>query len=261
MDEPMNRRDFITLLGYAATALVAVFICGETLARAAELKILSAAGVSPVVNELNAEFERSTKHKLSVQFMDAPVVKREIDGGKSFDVAISVPTVIDELITQGKLAAGSRADFVRAGMGVGVRSGIPKPDIGTEEAFKRTLLNVKSVSYAAEGASGTYFTTLLSRLGISEDMRPKLRPLSPPANVQAVAKGDVDMVVGVASPIIAAPGVEFVGVLPPELQTYLRFAIAVGAATKEPDAAKALVQFFTSADAALVIRAKGMEPR
>ena len=257
----MQRRDFIKAIGELAAAVVSLLLCGGTVVSAAEIKILSAAGVSPVVKELGAQFELTTKHKLVLRFMDAPVVKREIEGGEPFDVAISVSPVIDDLIKQGKISAGTRADFVRAGMGVGIRSGAPKPDIGTAEAFKRTLLDAKSVSYAAEGASGVYFTGLLSRLGIAEEMRPKLRPLSPPANVQAVAKGDVDVVVGVASPILATPGIQFVGVLPPELQTYLRFTIAVGTAAREPEGARALVQFFTSADAASVIRAKAMEPR
>lgn len=242
-------------------AIAALLSDGATMAGAAGLTILSAAGVSPVVKELGAQFEQTNKQKVALRFMDAPVVKRQIESGEPFDIAISVAGVIDDLIKQRKISADTRSDFVRAGMGVAVRSGVPKPDISNADAFKRALLNVKSVSYAAEGASGVYFTGLLDRLGIAKDMNAKLRPLSPPANVQAVAKGDVDMVVGIASPLLATPGIQFVGVLPPDLQTYLRFTIAVSATTHEPDVARALVHFFTSPGVASVIKARAMEPK
>jgi molybdate transport system substrate-binding protein len=255
----MRWHDFIWTKVVLLAGIV-LFPYGGMFANAAELKILSAAGVRPVVNELGARFQDKTKHRLDIRYMDAPVVKREIEAGASFDIAITVPAAIDDLIKLGKIDASTRAALARAGMGVGVRAGIAKPDIGTVDAFKRALLSVKSVSYAAEGASGVYFTGLLARLGIADDMKPKLRPMSPPANVQAVAKGEVDMVVGVASPILATKGLEFTGMLPAELQTYLRFVIGVATAPNEPAAAKALLEFFTSPEAASVIRAKAMEP-
>jgi len=251
----MNARS----LAIAATILLAQV----PLAGAAEIKVLSAGGIRPPVEELVPQFERASGHKVSIRFVGGPAVKREIDDGAAFDVAVSTTNVIDDLIKAGKLAAASRTDIARAGVGVMVRAGAPKPDIASVDAFKRTLLNAKSVAYAKDGTAGMHFHGVLQRLGISKEMEPKLKQTlaSDPANgaMARVARGEVE--IGVAAiATLFGPGVDFVGPLPAELQAYIHFAAAVGAIAKEPQAGAALIRFLTAPQAAPAFKAKGMEP-
>jgi molybdate transport system substrate-binding protein len=144
-------------------------------------------------------------------------------------------------------------------VGVGVRAGAPKPDISSVEAFKRALLNAKSVAHSAEGASGTYFKGLLERLGIAEEMKPKLKPMPSDRIAQAVPSGEAEMIVVTIS-VIVGYGAELVGPVPSELQFYNRFAAGVGASAKETEAGRALIKLLTSPAAVAVIKANGMEP-
>jgi molybdate transport system substrate-binding protein len=244
----------------AATIAIALLLAQAVAARAVEINVLSGAGMRLLLEELGPQFERATGHKLATKFVPGPVVEREIEAGAAFDVAISQAAPIDKLVKAGKIDAATRADFARVGVGMAVRAGAPKPDIGSVEAFKRALLNAKSVAYAREGASGVYFTALLDRLGIAAEVKPKL--ISPPVSeggpFVVVARGEAEIGIAV---INFVPGADFVGPLPAELQTYLQFVVGVGTSAKETEAAKALVKFLTSDAAAAVIKAKGMEPR
>ena len=123
----------------------------------AEIKVLSGNGGRAAVIELGSRFERATGHKLMIRFEVNAELQRKIVAGEAFDVAILNPPVLDDLIRQGKIAAGTRADIGSAGLGVAVRAGAAKPDIGSVEAFKRALLAAKSVAFPGEGASGVYF--------------------------------------------------------------------------------------------------------
>jgi len=232
-------------------------------AGAAEIQVLSAGGVRPPLDELFAQFERASGHKVAVKYVGGPTVKREIDAGAAFDVAISNANVIDELIKAGKLAKATRADIARAGVGVAVRAGARKPDIASVEAFKRTLLNAKSVAYSKDGTAGTHFRGVLQRLGISNAMEPKLKATVAADPVGGalvlVAKGEAEL--GIAAiAAISGPGVELAGPLPAELQAYIQFAAAVGTSARESKAGAALIKFVTAPAAAAAYKAKGMEP-
>jgi molybdate transport system substrate-binding protein len=227
---------------------------------AAEIKVLSGTGPRAAVRELVTQFERATGHKVAIQFHVNAEVKRKIKAGETFDATVLNPDVLDDLIRQGKVSAASRASIGRAGVGVAVRAGAPKPDIASSDAFRRTLLNAKSVAFPDEGASGRYFVGLLGRLGIADEMKPKLKPMPASDTVEIVARGEAEMVVVVMPRMAGVLGVEVVGPLPAALQAYIGFAAGVGADAKEPDAAKALVRFLTSSEAAPVLRAKGIEP-
>jgi len=228
-------------------------------AEATEVKVIAANPMKAVVQQLGAQFERDTGYKLVTTFVSGPVVKREIDAGEKFDLAISATPIIGELIKEGKIDAGNRADVAYAGVGVGVRSGAPTPDIGSVEAFKRALLHAKSVAYSAEGPSGVYFKGMLDRLGIAEQMKPKLKPMSGDALTKAVPSGEAEMIISATSDIIAG-GTVLVGPLPPELQSYVRFAAGVGTNAKEAEAAKVLIKLLTAPAAVPIMNANGMEP-
>jgi molybdate transport system substrate-binding protein len=166
----------------------------------------------------------------------------------------------DELMRRGKLAAGSRVDLGRTGLGVAVRRGVPKPDIGTNDAFRQTLLAASTVAYADGGASGGQVRNMLARLGIAEAMIAKLRPYPSGGALEALARGEVELVVIGISPILDAPGVELVGWLPPDLQSYVVFTASVSAETREADAARAFLNVLTSPAAAALFKAHGFEP-
>ena len=229
-------------------------------AQAADIKVLSGNGARAAVSELGSQFERASGHKVTIQFEVNPEVKRKIEAGESFDVAILNPPVLDDLIKQGKIAPDTRAAIGRSGIGVAVREGEAKPDISSVAAFKRTLLNARSVAYPGEGASGRYFVGLVDRLGIAAEMKPKMRPLPAAYNVEAVARGEVELVVVVASRISGVPGVHLVGRIPQELQTWIGFTGGVASGAREPEAARELLKFFTAPAAASVLKAAGVEP-
>jgi len=243
-----------------ASTLAAALLLACAQSQAAELKVLSGNGAKAAVRELCSQFERATGNKIELRFEVNADLERKIEAGETFDVAVLNPPVIDALIKHGKLVAGSRADIGRAGLGLAVRSGAPKPDIGSVEAFKRALLAANAVAYPGKGASGLYFVSLLDRLGIAAPMKSKLRPMAAEDTVEVVARGDADMVVVVASRIYDVAGVDAVGPIPPELQTQIGFAAGLGASAKEPAAAKALIRFLTAPTAAPTLKAKGVEP-
>jgi molybdate transport system substrate-binding protein len=250
----MQMKKFAIAMQIGVTILVAQVLS----AQAAELKLKVADPLTAVINELGPRFERDTGHKLIAKFTPGPVVKRDIPA-EPFDLAVSITPVIDALIKEGKLVANTRADVAYSGIGVGVRRGAPKPDISSVETFKRALLNAKSVAYAAQGASGIYFQNLIERLGIAEQMKPNLKPMSPDEFGPAISSGQAEMVVVTIS-IIVAGAAELVGPVPTELQFYNSFTAGVGTDAQQTEIAKTLIKFVTSPATAAVFKANGMEP-
>jgi len=239
----------------AAATIGAMLQLAPGAVEAVEVEVLCSGGIAPAVKELGARFEHTSGHKLVMKVVPGPAVKREIDTGTAFDVAVSLPDVIDAAIKDGKIVAATRANVARSGVGVIVRAGAPKPDIGSADAFKRALLNAKGVAYST-GATGVHFMGVMERLGIMADMKPKVRG---GAVVALVIKGDADLGLGNIATLME-PGVDLVGPLPAELQTYISFVAGVGAAAKEVEAAQALIKFLTAPAAVPVFKAKGMEP-
>ena len=228
--------------------------------RAAEIKVIASNGVKEALHELAHAFERETGHKLVIAFGLATALKRRIEAGEAFDLAILPAAAIDDLIKQGKMDAGARAPIARSGVGIGIMKGARRPDIRTPGAFKRTLLSAKSITWAKEGQSGIYFAGLLERIGIAEQMKPKIVHATSGVEVgQLVAGGQVQLGVILVNELMAAPGVEVLGPLPPELQNYTVFHAGVGVGSKDSSAAKALIEFLTTPAAGAVFKAKGQE--
>src|SRR4051812_24197589 len=229
-------------------------------AHAADLKVLSGSGARSAVIGLIARFDHASGNKTTVEFAVNPETKAKILAGQPFDVAILNPPVLDDLIKRERIAAQTRTVIGRAGIGVGVRQGAPKPDISTVAAFKRTLLSARTVAYPAEGASGKYFASLVSRLGIAAEMKPRMRPASAAYNAEMVASGEADLVVVVTSRISGVPGVELVGRIPQELQTWIGFTAGMSSQAHDPQAANAMLRFFRSPEAATILKNNGVEP-
>jgi molybdate transport system substrate-binding protein len=146
-------------------------------------------------------------------------------------------------------------------MGVAVRAGAPRPDISSVDAFKRALINAKSVTYTPGGTTGTHLAQVLARLGIAEEIRPKTKPEQTPERiVQAVADGEVEFGFTAIATILATPGVAVLGPFPPELQDYIVYTAGIGTASKEPEAAQALINLLRTEGAASVMNATGLDP-
>ena len=226
----------------------------------AEIRVLSTHAAMGVLNELGPKFERATGNRLSIGYDPAKAVKRQIENGAAFDVAIVTRPVFDDLAVQGKILPETRADIGRSGLGLSVRKGAPKPDIATTEAFKRALLATKSVVRSIEGTSGIYFEKLLDRLGMTEAMASKI-VLGPSGRVaELVARGEADMAVQQIAELLPVTGAQYAGPFPPELQLYSEFAAGVATASKHRDAAQAFIATLTTPEAIALFKAAGLEP-
>ena len=200
----LPRRRFLHLAAGAAALLAVSRIASGSDANAAEIKVLSGGGIRSVLQELVPRFERASGHKVTIKFGISNQLKEAIEGGESFDIAILTRPVPDELEKQGKIATGTLAEIARVGIGVAVRTGAPRPDISTVDAFKSTLLNAKSISHAKESQSGIYFAKLLERLGIAEAVKSKTKPMPGGAVgvVGPVAKGEAELAVSAITDIL-----------------------------------------------------------
>lgn len=228
-------------------------------ANAADVKVMAGAAMSGLLRDLGPEFERKTGHKLATKFGLGPALKRQIEGGEDFDVVILSPSLIDDLIKQGKVAAGTRAAIARSGVSVAVRAGAAKPDIGSVDKFKRALMDTKSITYVLESETGLHLAKVFDQLGIREQMKSKTMPQQEPGRVpRAVAEGQAEFGLALTS-VLAERGVELAGLLPAELQNYLVFTAGASAKAKDPEAAKSLIAFLTAPEIAAVLSAKGWE--
>jgi molybdate transport system substrate-binding protein len=249
------RRSLIASIVLAASA---AFL----FAQGPPVRVLCSNGVRAAVEEVLPQAEHAVGHKVAIQFSSSASLKQRIDGGETFDAVVLTPDLIDNLIKQGKVVSGTTTNLARAGIGVGIRVGTPKPDISSLPAMKQTLLNVKSVTYTMSGASRPHIEKMYDRLGIAKEMAPKVILQEMPGRAErVVAEGGADMVITLVSEILPTPGVQLVGPLPGELQNYISFAGGVGSKATDPAAAKALLTFLSSPGVASAYKAKGMEPR
>ncbi len=253
----LRRRRRIGSAGCVALLLMVMPMCA---AGAAELKIFGSRVTKMIIGDIGPGFEQATGHKLVVITDVAAVMKRRIEGGEPFDLAVLVDFQTDALIKAGKLAANSRVDIMRTGIGVAVRRGAPKPDIGTVEAFRRTLLDAKSITYLKEGASTIYLDRLFERMGIVEALRDKTVKPDTESVSERVAQGEVELGLIVIPNILSVPDAELVGPLPGDIQSYIVFTAAVSAASPNQQAARDLIRLLTDPATIPVMTSKGMEP-
>ena len=226
------------------------------------IKVMSSGGLKAVITEIAGAFERASGHTLVTVFGPPTTVKSRIESGESVDVAVMSASLIDDLVRQGRLVPHSRVALARSGMGVAVGAGAAKPDISTVEAFRRTLLDAKSIvctDPAGGGASGVHFQKLIEQLGIADEVRSKAKLNSGSYNAEFVARGEAEIAIQQISEIVPVKGAELVGPLPGELQLTTVFAAAIGTNADQPASARELVAFLTSPDARRVIAANGME--
>jgi molybdate transport system substrate-binding protein len=225
----------------------------------AAVRVLSSNGVRSVIEALQPEIERAIGHALSFEFSTAASLKTKIEAGEAFDVAILTPALIDELIAQGKVAADSRVDVARAGVGVGARQGAPAADVSTPDALKSTLLKAKSVTFTADGQSRITIDRAFERLGIAMAMRPKTLLKGPGEAPTAVAAGEAELVLTLMSEILPVPGLQLLGPFPADVQGYVSFTTGRSSNAKDADAANALLRHLSDPSVAAALKAHGLE--
>ena len=231
-----------------------------TVAYAAEITVLSSNGVKSVVSELAPQFEKATSNKLIITYGPSNLLVKQIDAGKTFDVVIVTPALINDLVNKGKVVDGSAVNIARTGVGVAVKKGAPKPDLSSVDAFKRALLNAKAIAYTTSGQSGLHFASVIEKLGIADQVKAKGKTMPGGAAAELIIKGEADIAVQLIPELMAVSGVDVVGPFPPELQTYIVLTAGIGADANDKASAQALIKFLSAPSAVPVIKANGMQP-
>jgi len=243
----------------AALALAVSFTSNA--ADSAEIKILCASGMREVVNELQPQLVQVTGQQVSISVGEAGDLRKRIQGGEVADVAVLPRMTLDRVLAEGKIVPGTIIDVAQSSMGIGVRKDSPKPDIGSADKFKQALLAAKTIVItdpASGGAAGVYIDEVFRRLGIIDQLTPKLKLTRGQRNAEFVARGEADIAVQLSNEIRIVPGVEFIP-LPPEFERTIVFSAGLGSNAREPSAAKMILQFLSGPETLAVIQAKGMD--
>jgi molybdate transport system substrate-binding protein len=250
---------------WKATLFLAFLWCCAGPAGAAEIKVMISGGFSSAFKQLVLQFEKMTGHKVETAYGpsmgDTPqAIPNRLERGEPADVVIMAGSAVDALIKKGKVAPNGRFDLADSIIGVAVREGASKPDIGSVEAFKKALLDAKSIAYS-DSASGVYISSeLFQRLGVLDQVKGKARMIPAEPVGRVVARGEAELGFQQISELKPVEGIVIVGPLPPELQKVTIFAAGLTANAKEPEAAKALIAFLSSEQAAGTVRMTGMTP-
>jgi molybdate transport system substrate-binding protein len=240
------------------SALV-LFVVGLSAAWADELHAMTSAALTEAYSELIPEFERGNQSKVVTSFGGDDIPKR-LERGEPADLVIIWRAHLDRLINQHIVAQGSEMDLVRSSIGVAVRDGAPRPDINSVDSLRRTLLNAKSIAYSAS-ISGVYVSTeLFPKLGITEQVKSKIKRIEGMRVGAAVARGDAEIGFQQISELLPIPGIQYVGPLPPKVQRVTIFSAGIVANAKNPAAARALIRFLTSSTASHVFAKRGLDP-
>jgi molybdate transport system substrate-binding protein len=222
------------------------------------IRILTSHSSFSVLDALAPEYERAGGRAYSVEADSAKTTLARIKDGEMGDIVVLGKSAVDELVTLGIVAAGTRP-FSRARVGVAVRRGAPRPDISSVEAFKRAMLRARSIAHTVHGASGMYVPVLMDRLGIAEQMQPKTVTRPGGYIGRVVATGEAEIAIQQIVELLAVPGIDLVGPLPDEIQKVFETSVGIFTASKQPAGAAALLKFLGAPAHASVFRDKGLE--
>jgi molybdate transport system substrate-binding protein len=243
----------------AAAGCVCLLGAGSA-AVAAEVNLVSTPGPMPeVLGALVPMFEHASGQKVTVKFQAGPQTLGQLKEGAGIDLLIADEEVIDDFVKAGLIAPGGSSKVMLSRVGVAVKAGAPKPNIGSADAFKAALIAAKSVAYS-QGASGRHFQTVIARLGLADTLKPKTVVVQGKPVGAAVAAGEAEIGVQQVAELMPIPGIDLVGPLPADLQKIIVYMAAIPAKAKDPDGAKALAKFFSSEAAVAVMKQKGMNP-
>jgi molybdate transport system substrate-binding protein len=224
------------------------------------LRIFSTLAVQGAMPALAKRYEEKAGVGLAIDFAATNGLMARIDAGEMADVAILTREGVDQLVARGVVVAASAVDVARSYVGIAVRAGAPKPDIGSPEALQTALLSAKSIAYSRIGASGIFFAGLIRRLGIADAVNAKATVIPGGFTGELAARGEVELAVQQVSELLVVPGVDVVGPLPAALQSPAMFSAGVFAGSGRRDEAMRLVEFMASPDAAGALEAAGLVP-
>jgi molybdate transport system substrate-binding protein len=228
-----------------------------------EIRILSSNILRGVLQEITPQFECEAACKLTITYGPPGQIRAKLMRGDHADLVLLGAPGIEDFEREGLIAAGSRVDIATNRIGVAVRGGAAKPDIGSVGAVKRTLLAARSIVYTdptVGGRSGIHFAKVIDRLGIADQLKAKSILNDGSLSAELVARGEAEIAIQFISEIVPVKGVQLVGPLPEELQDITVVAGAITKNAENPAAAKAFIDFLTSPTVAPAIRARGMEP-
>jgi molybdate transport system substrate-binding protein len=249
----------------AAGAALAVVVALGTQATAAEITVFSAGGARAVMTSLVPDFERQSGHKVTISFGTPGGMRDKLTQGEAADVAVVVAAILPDLEKAGRIVPGSRVEFAASHIGVAVRAGAPALDLSTPEAVKRVILAARTVALSDPKAGtqlGATFTGIADRHGFGADLRSRTKLVPGPGTdvAEAVARGEADIGVTLISEILPVAGVALGGEVPSEyMNPTVTHAFLVSGA-RNPETAKAFIDFIKSPEAGKVIEAKGMKP-
>lgn len=234
-------------------------------ATANEFRVMTSGAFTAAHLALIPQLERLTEKKVitvttSIGTGDTSIPNR-LKRGEITDIVIVADGVLRQFIEDGLVVAEGRAIIARSSIGMAVRAGAPKPDIGSIDALRTTLLQAKSIGYSAS-ESGKYFTTeLVQRLGIADQVLAKSRLIGGGERVGAVvARGELEIGFQQISELLPVPGIAHITPLPPQVQKVSLFAAGVAATSSHRDVARTVIRFLASPDAAQAIKNSGLEP-
>jgi molybdate transport system substrate-binding protein len=240
-------------------ALIAVLVLwSSTPAHAAEITILVNQGAVSGVRDLAAGFEKASGHKVIVDFVGVPEQTEKINTDAPGDLIVNFMNAFEDLIKRNKVVGGV-VEFARAGNGVAVKAGAPRPDISTAEGFKTAMLNARSIGHSNAG-TGPYNTRLFQKLGIYDQIKDKIKIIQGKTVAAAVADGEVEIGIQQTNVIQPVAGTQYLGPLPPDLIEYGHFGVALRNVSKNPDVARELIKFMASPEAAALLHKSAMEP-
>lgn len=249
---------------FAKSALLpalALLVTPTMPAQNAELHVLCSNGFRAAMEKLLPKAERASGRKVNIEFGASRNLKQSIDHGQPFDLLVVTPQVIDELIKDGKVAAGTKMDLAASNIGVAVRAGRPKPDVSTAQAIKQTLLAAKSIGYVKVGAGTPAFLDMFEKLGIADALRDEtVFQAGAGESMKNLAAGKIDLALALVSEVLHVPGVQLAGPVPAEFQRPVVLLAAIASATKNREACERFIHALTGPSAGAPIRAAGMEP-
>ena len=218
-----------------AALLSLSLLAGSGLARANEMKVMASVALKSTLDDLAAKFESSGGGKVTMVYGLAAQLKQRVSDGEADDVAVLIRSMMEDLLKQGKLAAGSLTNVGGTPVAIAIRAGAPKPDIDTVDALKHTLIAAKSISYsdpAKGGASGVYFAKVVDQLGLTDELKAKTMLVPGAQATELVAKGEAELGVAQGSEIVPVAGAEMLGPLPGKLGSVTLFTAGIAAASK-----------------------------
>ena len=252
----MNLSSLVTVATLLAT-VGGIFTAPRALG--ADINVFVTNAARRVYHTLSPQFEHASGHRLLNQYALPPDLIQKMEAGEPFDVII-LSYDVEGLVKQGRLVANSRTLFGRSGVGIAVRQGAPKPDFSTVEAFRRSLLVAKAIGTSGEGSSGRFVANLLERLGISDQVKAKIRVGGTDGTAMLLARGEADFAVTGLPPLLGFPNIEWLGYIPAEIQGWIVFSGGLNTKAKEPVAGRALLNFLTTPAAIAVFKDNGIDP-